>query len=437
MDQPSPNLVPFDSSEPPDTRLRGWRLAVAHVLVFTTMAFIIGLFALTLPGLASRLATPCADALNTCLIAPQQVAPLARLGITPHALALAVVALSCLAMLLASGVAAVLVWRRSDDWMALLVALTLLLMPLEFTPLLWGLARVWQGPVQVAQGAGLIAPLLLVGLFPSGRFVPRWLWLPVSGVPLVVESVGPTLSPLISLLLILCTVLRLIASQIYTYRHLSTLVQRQQTKWAVYGLVLTLLLNQLFWQTYGGIPALHQPDSLYSLLIVPDNFLMICILVVFFGVAILRSRLFDIDMIIRRTLRYGILTVVLATLYTGIVISLQALVGVVNSAALQSPVLIVASTLLIAALFTPLRRRIQALIDRSFYRRTYDAAKTVASFGATLRSEVDLSHLTDHLVAVVQETLQPAQVSLWLAPPRQAPNQQIGEPPLRQEALRQ
>ncbi len=122
MDQPSPNLVPFDSSEPPDTRLRGWRLAVAHVLVFTTMAFIIGLFALTLPGLASRLATPCADALNTCLIAPQQVAPLARLGITPHALALAVVALSCLAMLLASGVAAVLVWRRSDDWMALLVA---------------------------------------------------------------------------------------------------------------------------------------------------------------------------------------------------------------------------------------------------------------------------------------------------------------------------
>ncbi len=254
---------------------------------------------------------------------------------------------------------------------------------------------------------------------------------------MVVESVGPTLSPLISLLLILCTVLGLIASQIYRYRHLSTLVQRQQTKWAVYGLVLTLLLNQLFWQTYGGIPALHQPDSLYSLLIVPDNFLMICILVVFFGVAILRSRLFDIDMIIRRTLVYGILTVVLATLYTGIVISLQALVGVVNSAALQSPVLIVASTLLIAALFTPLRRRIQALIDRSFYRRKYDAAKTVASFGDTLRSEVDLSQLTDHLVAVVQETLQPAQVSLWLAPPRQAPNQQIGEPPLRQEALRQ
>src|SRR5260370_7724608 len=119
MDQPSPNLVPFDSSEPPDTRLRGWRLAVAHVLVFTTMAFIIGLFALTLPGLASRLATPCADALNTCLIAPQQVAPLPGLGITPHALALAVVALSCLAMLLPPALAPSLSWRPPSARLAL------------------------------------------------------------------------------------------------------------------------------------------------------------------------------------------------------------------------------------------------------------------------------------------------------------------------------
>lgn len=434
MDRSVPNLVPFDSSAPPDTRLHGWRLAVARVLVFTTMTLIIGLFALALPGFVSRLATPCVDAPNTCLIAPPQVAPLATLGVTPYALALAVVVLSGLTMLLASGVAAVLVWRRSDDWMALLVALTLTLMPLEFTPVLWGLTGVWKTPAQVAQGAGIIAPLLLIMLFPSGRFVPRWLWLPVLGVALVVALAGPSLSPVISLFLVLGTVLSLIASQIYRYRRVSTSVQRQQTKWAVYGLVLTLLVNQLFWQSYGGIPALNQPDSLYSLLAVPDDVLLICILVVFFGVSILRSRLFDIDVIIRRTLVYGILTVVLATLYAGIVIGLQALVGVVSSAASQSSVLIVASTLLIAALFTPLRRRIQAVIDRSFYRRKYDAAKTVASFGDTLRNEVDLSHLHAHLVTVVQETMQPTHVSLWLAPSRQVLTRQLAEPPLRRKA---
>ena len=397
----------------------------------------IGLFALALPGLVTRLATPCADAPNTCLIAPQQLAPLARLGITPHALALTVAAPSCLAMLLVSGVAAVLVWHRSDDWMALLVALALVLTPLVFTPVLNGLTGAWQAPVQAAQGAAFVTFLLLTGLFPSGRFVPRWLWLPVLVVALVVDGVGPHMPPVFTLIPILGIVLGLIASQIYRYRRLSTPLQRQQTKWAVYGLVLILLVNQLFWQTYGSIPALHQPDSLYSLLLVPVNFLMIAILAVFFSLAILRSRLFDIDVIIRRTLVYGTLTAVLAAVYAGVVIGLQALVGAMNSAASRSPVIIVASTLLIAALFNPLRRGLQATIDRRFYRRKYDAAKTLATVGETLRSEVDLSQLTEHLVAVVQETMQPAHVSLWLAPPRQAPNRRLGEPPLRWEAHKQ
>jgi hypothetical protein len=348
-------------------------------------------------------------------------------------LALGVIGLTCLSVLLVDGVVAVLLWRRSDDWMALLAALTLVLLPTNFTPGLNALNGVWEVIAKVFNIAGVLCFLLLIGLFPSGRFVPRWLWLPTLVVTIAVQTVGPHLPPLFSLVPILGTVLGLIASQIYRYRRVSTPAQRQQTKWAVYGFVLALLVDQLFWQTAAGIPALHQPDSLYSLLVYPDSFLIIVILTAFFSLAILRSRLFDIDVIIRQTLIYGTLTAVLAALYASAVIGLPALVGSVNSAASHSPVLIVASTLLIAALFTPVRHSIQKVIDRRFYRVKYDATETLAAFGTTLRTETDLKALSEQLVNVVQETMQPAYVSLWLARPRQVP-QQRADSPQHQEA---
>jgi hypothetical protein len=134
------------------------------------------------------------------------------------------------------------------------------------------------------------------------------------------------------------------------------------------------------------------------------------------GIAVLRYRLYDIDIIINRTLVYGSLTLMLALVYFGGVTATQALFTVLTGHEEQPQLAIVVSTLVIAALFTPLRRRIQSFIDRSFYRSKYDAAKTLEEFSMKLRDETDLNALSDDLVRVVRETMQPAHVSLWLHP---------------------
>jgi hypothetical protein len=132
------------------------------------------------------------------------------------------------------------------------------------------------------------------------------------------------------------------------------------------------------------------------------------------GIAILKYRLYEIDRIINRTLVYGTLTVILAALYFGGVTATQALFHTLTGQEEPPQLAIVVSTLVIAALFTPLRRRIQSLIDRRFYRRKYDARKTLEAFSATLRNETDLEALREDLISVVRETMHPAHVSLWL-----------------------
>jgi hypothetical protein len=132
------------------------------------------------------------------------------------------------------------------------------------------------------------------------------------------------------------------------------------------------------------------------------------------GIAVLKYRLYDIDLLINRTLVYGALTALLVGVYVGSIVVLQGLLRALTGQ--ESQLAIVASTLAVAALFNPLRRRIQSFIDRRFYRRKYDARKTLEAFSAKLRDETDLETLNNELVGVVRETMQPAHVSLWLRP---------------------
>ena len=201
--------------------------------------------------------------------------------------------------------------------------------------------------------------------------------------------------------------------------------ERQQIKWFMYAavplsvfgsaiildfVVVTFTRAFLFqtvymlptWAIYNAIDYV----AVFALLFVP----------VFTYIAILKYRLYDIDLVINRALVYGSLTALLALIYFGGVTASQAIVQALTGQEQQPQIAVVISTLLIAALFNPLRRRIQSFIDRSFYRSKYDAAKTLEGFSMKLRNETDLEALSEDLVGVVRETMQPAHASLWLSP---------------------
>jgi len=193
--------------------------------------------------------------------------------------------------------------------------------------------------------------------------------------------------------------------------------ERQQIKWLTYGAVMMLVL------LIGGYFVWQDPNSA-AFGVTFD--LAIMLLPLSIGISILRNQLYDIDRLINRTVVYGLLIVILLLTYLLLVFAGQHLL--VSLLGQSNGVVLVASTLAVAALFQPLRRRIQQIIDRRFYRSKYDSAKTLEAFSVTLRNEVDLNQLREHLLNVVQETMQPAHVSLWLRSTRRQT-----EEPLRKE----
>jgi hypothetical protein len=316
-----------------------------------------------------------------------------------------------------------LFWRRSNDRVALFVSFALLMIPFGYAYLtLQALAPAWAWLIPTLSVLGNVSIMLCAYVFPDGRFVPPWIrWLAVALIGYWLVSailLSRSLSPLWLNLLLFGLIASTILVQIYRYRHVSTPHQRQQTKWVVYGISIAAMGNLGTRLLFSLVvfPLSHGSLLAYAL----EVLLVTCSMLVIpptVGIAILRAHLWDIDVLINRTLVYGTLTLILTAVYVGLVIGLQALLrGVIHQ---DSSIAIVISTLVIAALFQPLRHNIQLLIDRHFYRSKYDATKVIEAFSATLQSEVDLCQLSGRLLAVVQETTEPTFASLWVRSPEQ------------------
>ena len=322
-------------------------------------------------------------------------------------------------------VGTVIFWRRSQDRMALLASFALILFPITVNNVnLVTLPHTWQLPIQCLQFLGQVCAGLFFYLFPSGHFVPRWIrWVAIALIAYWAVDIFLPASLFSDSLLSFALFLGLEASQVgvqvYRYRRVSTPLQRQQTKWVIFGITVglggVLVEFVVVYVPLIFVSSIHI-GALAWMLFFTIQALLTLLFPLSIGIAMLRSRLWDIDRLINRTLVYGTLTASLALLYFGLIFALQSLFqGVFKQ---NNAVAIVVSTLVIYALFQPLRHRIQQFIDRRFYRSKYDAAKTLEAFSATLRNEVDLGQLREHLLNVVQETMQPAHVSLWLRSPQ-------------------
>jgi hypothetical protein len=412
-----------DRSGAPDTRLRGRRLILARVAWVAVVTLIVVPFLARLPAYYTALQTVCTGA--AC--GPEQPTPasaqaIQKLGLSVGAYAAFTLALTLALAFLCFTLGAVIFWRRSDDWMALLVALMVVATVTLNGNGVFGSHSSWRVLSIVLYVLGSGVYLLVLSLFPDGRFVTRWArwlllcWVVSAMVYLFFRDVSFAHS-VYDLVWHAALVLILIA-QVYRHHRAYSPLQRQQTKWILFGGSVTIIIIVGLTVPLYLFPSLGQAGSFYQLVIGPAYLVTTLIFPLSLGLAILRYRLWDIDIIIHRTLIYSALTVLLAAVYFGLVFALQFLLrGLISQ---TSGVAIVVSTLAIAALFQPLRRRIQSLIDRRFYRRKYDAARTLAAFSATLRDEVDLNQLRAQLIAVVEETMQPAHVSLWLCPPKRS-----------------
>jgi hypothetical protein len=407
-------------ASPPSPTLRGPWLLLARAAWSAVAIATLGSFVISVPARYAQLANPTAGVR----------AALAEMWLSAGGYALYNVTLDTVFVSVFAVVAIVIFWRRSDDPMALLVATMLVVWgPLNGLLVLTPSATEGMYPaLQMTLGTtltfvGYMTWMLFFYLFPSGRFVPRWTrwlalgWLLFSGTWIFTPSVGPpSWPPLLFNAAVLVLWGSFPVAQLYRYVRVSDPIQRQQTKWVVFGVAVAVVgvLTTIF--TVGAsvdLPPRQVGSKMLSMLLM-DAFVLLIPLSI--GVAVLRARLFDIDLVINRTLVYGSLTALLIAFYFGGVATTQTIFRALTGQEEQPQLAIVVSTLVIAALFNPLRRRIQSFIDRRFYRRKYDARQTLEAFSAKLRDETDLDALNAELVGVVRETMQPAYVSLWLRP---------------------
>ena len=413
------------SAEVSRTELNGIPLRITQSVWLGVTLLVIILQLVGLPAFYRQLSIPCNATLQTCEELGQltlaQAGEIAESGFTLNEFALILVIAEVLLLSIWIGTGIAIFVLRSHDWMAMLVSLMLIVFSSAtfISGSMTAAAIAYPALTGVTVALAIFGELLITSfflLFPNGRLVPRWLWwlIPFRGFTATLDYIPAfdilTASVVLSTFFLLPIVVLMLGVQIYRYRRFSTHRERYQTRWVLFGVVMGLgafvfvaiaALVTGFWQSAWAVLAWTFMNVIATLIPIT------------FAIAILRSNLWDIDLVIRRTTVYAVLTTLLALVYFSSVIILQRLLSPFTGESMPA---IVLSTLLIAAMFLPLRRRIQNAIDRRFFRKKYDAEKVLERFAATVRDETDLDELTAELVRVIQETMQPEHVSVWLKP---------------------
>jgi hypothetical protein len=402
-------------------RLNRWLIRASAVLIAADLLHIpVGLA--SIPLYYHRITTLTIPVygigIGNALTNESVVAQAAARGMSLSTFAFYMLGIQLLAAIIFTVTGGLVLWRARDHWFGWFTAHVMLFLNSYafYTPMQVALLL----PPALIDLGSVFWPTFLIYffLFPNGRVVPSWMRWPIIlyglahfsvqlGGVLVMAGWLPT--ELIQAILppaqtfILGVFALVLASQVYRFVRVSSRLERAQTKWFLLGLVVLVGLPLI--ASLIGVGEIFQSFEwgILSLTIAPITL----------AIAILRYRLWEIDILIRRTLQYSLLTGLLALIYFGSVVLGQRLAGALTGSP-NSTVVVVVSTLLIAALFNSLRTRVQAFIDRRFYRRKYDAVQTLAAFTQAARDETRLEALEPALLQAVQESMQPEQAWLWL-----------------------
>jgi len=400
----------------------------ARVLWIVVIVAAYALWLTQLPAYVSavrhiRIANAAPDASIALQLGLADVQRLDAWGLSLDVYAGVIIGLTLLFQLTYAAVGLLLFWRRANDRMAYCASFALMLLPFAYAPLTLGtLPSAWQWIIPLVAMLGNASLIMCGYLFPDGRFLPRWIR--ALALLLVVYALAAAILPAmqlgrsdLSLLIVLGFALSVLPVQIYRYRAVSTPHQRQQTKWVVLGIV-------------GGVVGNIAARTLHAVVLAPQwgasalafgalvGLVMLAMLAIplAVGIAILSSHLWDIDIVIHRTVLYSTLSALLAGIYATTVLVLQTLIHPFTGLQRPGPLVITISTLLVAAVTNPLRRWLQGVIDRRFYRRKYQSERVLTGYAHALQAEVELSQLRQGLLSVVDETMQPTHLSLWLSP---------------------
>lgn len=387
----------------------GWPLVAALTVALSIIA---------VPSAYAQLRVPCLVPCTNSLATPQMAAALAAAGYSLDAYAVYIVALCLLVLATCVTVGGLLYRVRAQSPLTLTGAYGLALFPLASTPL----AKFFESDAPVRpfvaalEVAGLTAAMWFFLTFPDGRFVPRWTrW----GLGLYLVSTIPRRIGLLSgsygiegpgFVLIFAV---MFGSWAYRYRTSVNPKHRRQIRWAIFGFIASFA-GFVLALGFGGLSqsgALPTDVSPFALLAAQGIvYLSLASVPVWLAVAILRHRLYDIDLLIKRTVVYGATSATIATTFFLGIVALQTVLPLASGSELA----VAASTLLSFALFQPIRRRVQNAVDRRFDRSRYDATRTVDGFAERLRDEVNLDEVRADLIASVQQTMAPTHTSLWL-----------------------